>query len=143
MFVLVLLFILVPLVEIAVIIKVGEAIGFLETIALLLVISIAGAWIVKQQGLGVLRRIVAERRQGRMPAATVVDGVLILVAGALLLTPGFVTDAAGLALLLPPVRKGVRKLLGQRWRARRSPRRYGIQYGPSQQESRHPHSGQR
>jgi UPF0716 protein FxsA len=127
MFVLAFLFILVPLVEIAVIIKVGESIGLLETLALLLVISMAGAWIVKHQGLGVLRRIVAERREGRIPAAAVVDGVLILVAGVLLLAPGFVTDAVGLVLLTPPVRNGVRRFLGRRWRARFLSGRFGIQ----------------
>jgi UPF0716 protein FxsA len=112
---LVALFIAVPLVEIAVIIKVGEWLGVVNTIALLLAISILGAWLVKRQGVGLVRRVQAELAAGRMPASALVDGALLLVAGTMLLLPGFVTDAVGLLLLLPPVRAGVRRWLRRRW----------------------------
>lgn len=111
---LVVLFIAVPIAEIAVIIKVGSLIGFGETIALLLVISVCGAWLVKRQGLGVLRRVREQMSLGRVPGAELVDGALILVAGVLLLAPGFITDAAGLVLLVPPVRSGIRRVARRR-----------------------------
>jgi UPF0716 protein FxsA len=108
------LFIVIPLIEIAVIIQVGEALGVVNTIGLLLLVSVVGAWLVKRQGLGVLRRIREQQQAGQIPAAAMFDGALVLVAGALLLTPGFVTDAVGLLLLLPPVRAGVRAFLRRR-----------------------------
>lgn len=106
--VLALLFLVVPFVELFVLIQVGQAIGALPTIAILVVISIAGAWLVKREGLGLLRRAQSEVRAGRVPGRELVDGVLVLVAGALLLSPGFVTDIVGTLLLLPPVRSAVR-----------------------------------
>jgi UPF0716 protein FxsA len=115
---LVALFIVIPVVEIAVIIQVGDWLGIVDTIGLLLLVSLVGAWLVKRQGLGVLRRIREQQQAGQVPAAAVFDGALILVAGALLLFPGFVTDALGLLLLLPPVRAGVRALLVRRFARR-------------------------
>jgi UPF0716 protein FxsA len=115
---LVALFIVIPLVEIAVIIQVGDWLGIVNTIGLLILVSVAGAWLVKRQGLGVLRRIGEQRQAGQVPAAAVFDGALILVAGALLLFPGFVTDVFGLLLLLPPVRAGVRAFLRRRYMRR-------------------------
>ena len=115
---LVALFIVIPLIEIAVIIQVGQWLGVVNTIGLLLLISVVGAWLVKRQGLGVWRRIRDQQQAGQVPAAAVFDGALILVAGVLLLFPGFVTDAFGLLLLLPPVRAGVRALLRRRFTRR-------------------------
>ena len=115
MFFLVALFIVVPLVEIAVLIQVGSWLGVVDTIGLLLLISILGAWLVKRQGTGLIRRVQSELAAGRVPASALVDGALLLVAGTLLLVPGFVTDAVGLLLLLPPVRAGVRSWLRRRW----------------------------
>lgn len=115
---LVVLFVLVPLAEIAVIIQVGSYVGIVETIGLLLLISLVGAWLVKHEGLGVLRRVRSQLDAGRVPAAELVDGMLVLFAGALLLTPGFLTDTLGLALLLPPVRAGARAVLRRRFTAR-------------------------
>lgn len=111
---LVAILIVVGLVEFTVIIQVAQWIGVGDTIGLLLVVSVVGAWLVKRQGLGVLRRIREQRLAGQVPAAHAFDAALILVAGGLLLVPGFVTDALGLLLLLPPVRAGVRCFL--RWR---------------------------
>ena len=105
---LVVAFIVVPIVELAVIIWVGGQIGALNTIALLLAVSIGGAWLVKREGLGVIRRFQAQLDAGKIPGRELADGVLIVVAGALLLTPGFISDILGILLLLPPVRSAVR-----------------------------------
>jgi UPF0716 protein FxsA len=111
---LIVLFVLVPLAELAVIIKVGEVLGAVDTLGLLLLISVVGGLLVKHQGLGVLRRIREQLDLGRVPGAELVDAALVLLAGALLLVPGFVTDAVGLVLLLPPVRTGLRRVLRRR-----------------------------
>jgi UPF0716 protein FxsA len=118
MFVLLAALVVVPIAEIAVMVKVADWIGVGQMIALLLSISIVGAWIVKRQGTGTLRRIRAELDAGRVPGAHLVDGGLLLVAGFLLLVPGFITSFFGLLLLLPPVRAFVRRRLGRRFRPR-------------------------
>ncbi len=115
---LVLVFVVVPLVELLVIVQVADWIGVLETLGLLVAVSLAGVYLVKQQGLAVLRRAVRERREGRVPATAVADGALIALAGVLILVPGFVTDVIGLALLVPPVRAGIRAWLRRRWLGR-------------------------
>jgi UPF0716 protein FxsA len=109
------LFILVPIAELFVIVQVGQTIGVAETIVLLLLVSILGAWLAKREGLGVLRRVREQLDAGRVPAAAVIDGFLVLLAGALLLTPGFLTDIVAICLLVPPVRAGVRGLLRRRF----------------------------
>ena len=103
-----LLFLVVPFVELFVLIQVGQTIGTLPTIGLLVVVSIVGAWLVKKEGLGVVRRAQEQVRRGQVPGRELVDGVLILFAGALMLTPGFFTDLFGLALMVPPVRAALR-----------------------------------
>jgi UPF0716 protein FxsA len=113
--VLVALFVLVPLVELAVFVQIASSFGIWNTVAVLLAISLLGAWIVRRQGMGVWRRAQLQLTAGRVPAKEVVDGFLLLCAGGLLLVPGFVTDALGLLLLLPPVRAGLRALLTRRW----------------------------
>jgi UPF0716 protein FxsA len=129
------LFIVVPLVEIAVLIQVGQWLGVLDTIGLLLLISLVGVWLVKRQGSGTLRRIREDLEYGRMPTDSLLDGGLLMTAGVLLLVPGFVTDFFGLLLLLPPVRGGARRLVRGRC-ARRVARVTGYRYpgrppGPS------------
>ncbi len=119
--VLVVLFLVVPLAELYVIIQVGQAFGALNTIALLIVISAAGAWLVKREGLHVWRRFQQQVGAGAVPGKEIADGVMVLVAGALLLAPGFLTDIAGILLLLPPVRAAIRTLV-----MRRAARRAGI-----------------
>ena len=111
----VVLLLAVPLIELVVIIKVGSAIGAFETVALLVLCSLVGVWLVKQQGLAVLRRAQREADAGRVPTASLLDGVLLLVAGGLLIFPGFVTDIVGALLLLPPVRYVLRRLLVARY----------------------------
>ncbi|HET9771498.1 MAG TPA: FxsA family protein [Acidimicrobiia bacterium] len=108
------LFLAVPLAELYVLIQVGQVIGVLDTLGLLLLISIVGAWLAKREGVGVLRRMQAAMNAGRVPGVELVDGFLILLAGALMLTPGFLTDIAAILLLLPPVRAGVRRALRHR-----------------------------
>ena len=115
---LVVLFVFVPIVELAVIIQVGQAIGVVETLLLMVLVSIAGAWLVKREGIGVWRRAQRQLDTGVMPGRELVDGVLIMVAGALLLLPGFVSDCLGILLLLPPVRALVRAVVIRRLRTR-------------------------
>ncbi len=100
----------VPIVEIALFIEIGGYIGLWPTLATILVTAVVGAALVRQQGLATLGKAQAEVDAGRVPVRELYDGVCILVAGALLLTPGFMTDALGLALLVP----GVRTVLGRR-----------------------------
>jgi UPF0716 protein FxsA len=106
--VLMVIFLLVPLGELYVIIQVGQAFGALNTIALLILISVSGAWLVKREGIGVWRRFQRQVESGAVPGKEIADGVMILFAGALLMTPGFLTDVLAIALLLPPVRAAVR-----------------------------------
>jgi len=108
---LVLLFIVVPIAELAVIWQVSGLIGILPTIALLLADSILGGVLLRSQGRAAWRRFVAGLQTGRPPAREVADGALIIFGAALLLTPGFITDALGVALLLPPTRALVRGTL--------------------------------
>jgi UPF0716 protein FxsA len=115
---LVLLFIVVPIVEIYVIIQVGEAIGALWTIALLVADSILGSVLMRAQGRAAWRRFNQAIASGRVPAREVLDGVLVIFGGALLLTPGFVTDVFGLTFLLPPTRALIRRLLVRRFAGR-------------------------
>jgi UPF0716 protein FxsA len=122
---LVALLIIVPIVELAVILQVGQRLGVWETLALLLAISVAGAWLVRGQGLAILRRIGMETAMGRLPGRSVVDGALVLVAGILMLTPGFVTDAVGLVLLVPATRVPLREAMLRRWSRRFAVRRIG------------------
>ena len=116
--VLALAFFVVPLVELALIIKVGAEIGVLNTVGLLILSSIVGGWLMKREGLGVVRRIQGSVEAGRVPGAELVDAFLILLGGALMLAPGFLTDVAGMALLLPPVRSLVRRVLRRRFATR-------------------------
>jgi UPF0716 protein FxsA len=96
-----LLFSVVPIIEIWLLIKVGRVIGALPTVCLLLAISMAGAWLAKSQGLRTVEAIRDELSAGRLPAAGLLDGALILAGGILLLTPGFFTDFIGLFFLFP------------------------------------------
>jgi UPF0716 protein FxsA len=111
---LVLIFIVVPLVELYVIIQVGQAIGVWWTIALLLADSLLGSALMRSQGRSAWRRFQEAVQAGRLPHREVADGVLVIFGGALLLTPGFVTDVFGLFLLLPPTRALVRGTLIRR-----------------------------
>jgi UPF0716 protein FxsA len=108
-FLLIALFIVVPLVELYVIIQVGGAIGVLPTIAILLADSILGSMLLRSQGRAAWQRFQAALAERRPPAREVFDGAMIIVGGTLLLTPGFITDIVGLILLIPPTRAIVRR----------------------------------
>lgn len=108
---LVLLFVVGPIAELYVIIQVADVIGGWQTIALLLIESFLGAWLMKRQGLGAVRRIQTDLRRHQLPADSLTDGMLIVFAGALLLTPGFLTDALGFALLFPLTRAPIRAVV--------------------------------
>ena len=110
MFLLIALFIVVPLVELYVIIKIGGAIGVLPTIALLLLDSILGTMLLRSQGRAVWQRFNAALAERRVPAREVFDGAMVIIGGTLLLTPGFITDIFGLILLIPPSRDIVRRV---------------------------------
>ncbi|MFC1480262.1 FxsA family protein [Candidatus Omnitrophota bacterium] len=107
---LILLFVLVPFVELALLIKIGQCIGVGYTLGIVIVTGVVGAYLAKLQGLLTLRSIQDEINQGRMPADGLFDGVLILCSGILLITPGIITDLVGFMGLIPFTRN-----LFKRW----------------------------
>jgi UPF0716 protein FxsA len=109
-FLLVVLFIAVPIAELFVIVQVGQAIGVWWTIALLIADSVLGSLLMRSQGRIAWRRFNEAIRAGRVPAREVADGVLVIFGGALLLTPGFLSDILGLLFLLPPSRALIRRV---------------------------------
>lgn len=108
---LIILFIVVPIAELYVIIQVGELIGVLPTLILLLADALLGSWLLKHQGRNAWRRFNEALAARRFPGREVVDGALVIVGGTLLLTPGFISDVFGVFLLLPPTRAIARRLL--------------------------------
>jgi UPF0716 protein FxsA len=112
------LFIALPLVELYVILKVGDAIGAVWTILLLAADSVLGSLLLRAQGRSVWRRFNTALAEGKMPHREVIDGVLVIFGGAFLLTPGFLTDIVGVVLLVPPTRALVRRFLARRLRRR-------------------------
>lgn len=110
-----LLFTVVPVVELYVLIQIGRVIGGLETVLGVIVIGMIGAAVAKRQGLSVLRAIQRATAEGRLPGRELVEGAIVLAAGILLITPGVVSDVAGVTLMLPPIRRGVASLLIRRF----------------------------
>ena len=108
------LFIAVPIAELAILIEVGQAIGVWWTFLLLVADAVLGSMLARSQGRATWRRFNEALQAGRAPAREVVDGALVLFGGALLLTPGFLSDVLGLLLLLPPSRAVVRRILVRR-----------------------------
>jgi UPF0716 protein FxsA len=108
-------FLVIPLVELFVFVQVADAIGFLPAVLWIIAVSVVGAWLVKHEGLGTLRRANQKVASGQVPTDELVSGVLILFGGALLLTPGFFTDVLGLVLVLPPTRALLRGSVKQRF----------------------------
>ena len=117
--VLVVLLIVVPLAELWLILEVADRIGVAATVLTLLGVSIVGGWLLKREGVSTWRRFRATMARGEIPTNEVVDGTLILMGGALLLTPGFLTDFVGLAFVLPPSRAAIRRYarVAVRWGA--------------------------
>lgn len=105
---LLILFITVPLLELLIFLTLGTRIGIPATVAIVIVTGFLGAWLTKSQGLKTLSRYQESMQSGKIPHREILDGLLILIAGAVLLTPGFLTDALGFSLLVPPFREKVR-----------------------------------
>ena len=109
-FYLLLLFILIPVIEIALLIEVGSMIGTGNTIAVILLTAVIGAYMVKHEGLGVMYRLQQNMNQGTFPAEEMINGMMILVSGALLLTPGFFTDVIGFLMVIPVTRNLIKRI---------------------------------
>lgn len=108
-------FTLIPAAEIFLFIEIGKVIGTLNTFVLVILSGFAGAWLARMQGLQTLVRVRASLEQGHVPAEEVLDAVIILAAGIVLLTPGFLTDMAGLLLLFPPTRFHFKRFLRKKF----------------------------
>ncbi len=104
-------FTLIPLAELYLLITVGSQIGAMPTIALVLLTGVAGAWLARLQGMATMIRVQQNLQQGVMPAEELLDAFIILAAGVVLLTPGFLTDVAGLLLLIPYTRNAFKRWL--------------------------------
>jgi UPF0716 protein FxsA len=102
-----LFFVIIPLVELALLIKVGEVVGFWPTIGLVVFTGAAGAWLARLEGLRTMFKLRDDLANGRLPGQAIMDGMAVLLGGALLLTPGIVTDLVGFSLLLPQTRRGI------------------------------------
>jgi UPF0716 protein FxsA len=113
---LVLAFIVLPILELFVIVQVAQATNILVTVALIIAISAAGGWLMKREGRSAWQKFNAKVSRGEVPTNEIIDGFLVLFGGALLLTPGFVSDLLGLVLLLPPTRALVRPAIRSRAR---------------------------
>lgn len=103
------LFVAVPVLELALLVKLGELIGFWPTMGIIVITGLLGSTLTRRQGLAVWQQLQARLQQGQLPGAEAVDGVIILTSGALLLTPGVLTDLAGLLGLFPPTRALIRR----------------------------------
>jgi UPF0716 protein FxsA len=114
---LLLAFLVVPIVELYLFVAVSSSIGFGAALFWIVAVSVAGAWLVKREGMGAITRANRKVASGELPTDELINGILIVVAGALMLTPGFLTDAVGLLLLLPPSRAVLRRVLRKRFQA--------------------------
>ncbi len=115
-FKLLILFIVVPIIEIAILVKIGTLIGFWPTMLIVIATGITGAMLARMQGFLVFNRIRTELQMGRMPAEELIDALLVLIGGILLLTPGLLTDLIGFLMLIHWSRKLLKKWLGKRFR---------------------------
>ena len=109
------LFVVVPVAELALLVWAGGRIGFWPTVGTVLVTALVGSWLARREGMAAWGRVQSSLAQGSVPGTALIDGLIILVAGALLLTPGFLTDLAGLAGLVPASRSLIRKTLAARF----------------------------
>ncbi len=106
-----LLFSIVPALELVILVYASSKIGIPETLSIVIITAIAGAFLVRREGIDVLTRIQSEMNHGNFPANSLIDGALVLVSGALLLTPGFITDITGFLLVLPASRQIIKRVL--------------------------------
>lgn len=115
---LLLLLTIVPLVELLILLRIAERFSWKSTIVLVVVTGVVGAWLARREGLKALARIRSDLNAGIAPTGAVVDGVLILAAGLVLVTPGILTDLCGFALLIAPIRRWVRRRLSEAFKKR-------------------------
>jgi len=108
-------FTLIPVLELYLLIKVGTVLGGLNTILLVILSGFAGAWLARLEGMNTLVRLKMNLQQGLMPAEELLDGVIIFIAGLVLITPGFITDIMGLLLLWPVTRNRLKKFLRKKF----------------------------
>ncbi len=138
-----LLFIVIPIIEIALLIQVSEVIGGWSTIALVIATAFLGARLVKQQGTDALRNVQLEMAQGQMPAQELFAGLCVIIAGVLLLTPGIMTDLIGFALLTPMIRKKLAKnIMAQAQVKMQQPQQGGAFFYSSHMHSQSTQQGQ-
>ena len=123
---LVVLFTVVPFLELALLIKIGTVIGTIDTILLIIITGVIGAMMVRAAGVQCLFRIQAHMRDGAFPADELVNGFLILVAGALLITPGLLTDTAGFLLLIPQTRDAAKRRIKRYLTSRMNQQSYHV-----------------
>lgn len=119
MAVLVILFVLVPIAELALFLRISDAVGLGPTLLFVLVTAVIGAALVRRQGISVMNQVRAQLAGGGFPGRQLAHGAMVLVGGALLLTPGFLTDAIGFSLMVPAVREALRRA-GERWMRNRT-----------------------
>jgi UPF0716 protein FxsA len=100
-----LLFVVVPVVELMLLVRLGQIVGLMPTLALVLLTGFTGAWLARAEGMRVFFQFQRELASGRLPGQAMLDGISVLVGGAFLLTPGVLTDFVGLSLLFPPTRR--------------------------------------
>ena len=136
---LLLLFLIVPIAELYLLIEIGQRIGTISTLALIFLTALLGSALARRQGLGVLRRMQSEMAEGRLPASSMVDGVLILLAGAVLITPGVLTDLVGFLVLIPVTRGLIKAYLWKRIEraVKRGAARVHVDFGESGHPSTH------
>jgi UPF0716 protein FxsA len=126
---LLLLFLLTPAIELGLLIQVSELIGFELTIGLIIVTGIAGSYLARREGLNTWRRLNERLNAGDLPGKELIDGVIILMAGALLVTPGVLTDVVGFLGLLPPTRALIRRFVMRRFRRKMEEGSLQVQFG--------------
>jgi len=115
-FKLLLLFTLIPLIELSLLVKLGQQIGLGATLVIVILTGIVGAYLAREQGFIIITKIRNELQNGRLPADSLIDGILILAGGLLLVTPGILTDAIGFSALVPVTRKIIKEYLKQKFR---------------------------
>lgn len=113
---LILLFTIIPLIELYLLIQIGKHLGALTTVMMVFITGMAGGLLVKSQGLSIYRRIRRDLQEGTVPTESLLDGLFILIAGALLITPGLLTDIVGFLLMIPISRKWLKKQLTKKFR---------------------------
>ena len=125
---LLLLFIFVPFLDLAILIKLGEYIGFWQTIAIIIITGVTGAVLVKREGLSVIQKIKTDLGQSAIPGRQLVNGLLVLIGGILLMTPGILSDAVGFILVIPGSRGIVREKLISYFRKKVGMRSFKVKY---------------